>query len=87
MGRLSIKLYTIIYYIKNHWTQGGAPSMSYTVDCEHWKIHVFHSISLLVSGLTLLVPYLLTRRKRWHRSKVRVFIVGDEQNMEEGRNE
>ncbi|XP_071315881.1 solute carrier family 12 member 3-like [Trachinotus anak] len=38
-------------------------------------------------GLTLLVPYLLTRRKRWHSSKVRVFIVGDEQNMEEGRNE
>uniref|UniRef100_A0A8C4E318 Solute carrier family 12 member 10, tandem duplicate 1 n=1 Tax=Dicentrarchus labrax TaxID=13489 RepID=A0A8C4E318_DICLA len=38
-------------------------------------------------GLTLLVPYLLTRRKRWHRSKVRVFIVGDEQNMEEGRND
>ncbi|XP_073331693.1 solute carrier family 12 member 10, tandem duplicate 1 [Pagrus major] len=38
-------------------------------------------------GLTLLVPYLLTRRKHWHRSKVRVFIVGDEQNMEEGRNE
>ncbi|XP_034412678.1 solute carrier family 12 member 3-like [Cyclopterus lumpus] len=38
-------------------------------------------------GLTLLVPYLLTRRKRWHRSKIRVFIVGDEQNMEEGRNE
>uniref|UniRef100_A0A673CI57 Solute carrier family 12 member 3-like n=1 Tax=Sphaeramia orbicularis TaxID=375764 RepID=A0A673CI57_9TELE len=34
-------------------------------------------------GLTLLVPYLLTRRKRWRRSKVRVFIVGDEQNMEE----
>uniref|UniRef100_A0A8C4E019 Solute carrier family 12 member 3 n=1 Tax=Dicentrarchus labrax TaxID=13489 RepID=A0A8C4E019_DICLA len=26
-------------------------------------------------GLTLLVPYLLTRRKRWHRSKVRVFIT------------
>uniref|UniRef100_A0A665WTL4 Solute carrier family 12 member 3-like n=1 Tax=Echeneis naucrates TaxID=173247 RepID=A0A665WTL4_ECHNA len=38
-------------------------------------------------GLTLLVPYLLTRRKRWHSSKVRVFIVGDEQNMEEGRAE
>ncbi|XP_040886890.1 solute carrier family 12 member 3-like isoform X2 [Toxotes jaculatrix] len=37
-------------------------------------------------GLTLLVPYLLTRRKRWHRCKVRVFIVGDEQNLEEGRN-
>uniref|UniRef100_A0A3Q1CK05 Solute carrier family 12 member 10, tandem duplicate 1 n=1 Tax=Amphiprion ocellaris TaxID=80972 RepID=A0A3Q1CK05_AMPOC len=38
-------------------------------------------------GLTLLVPYLLTRRKRWHSCKVRVFIVGDEQNMEEGRDE
>ncbi|XP_047437088.1 solute carrier family 12 member 10, tandem duplicate 1 [Mugil cephalus] len=38
-------------------------------------------------GLTLLVPYLLTRRKRWHNCKVRVFIVGDEQNMEEGRDE
>uniref|UniRef100_A0A4W6EJR8 Solute carrier family 12 member 10, tandem duplicate 1 n=1 Tax=Lates calcarifer TaxID=8187 RepID=A0A4W6EJR8_LATCA len=34
-------------------------------------------------GLTLLVPYLLTRRKNWRSSKVRVFIVGDEQNMEE----
>ncbi|KAF6717732.1 Solute carrier family 12 member 3 [Oryzias melastigma] len=38
-------------------------------------------------GLTLLVPYLLTRRKRWRRCKVRVFIVGDEQNEEEGRKE
>ncbi|XP_051800006.1 solute carrier family 12 member 3-like [Acanthochromis polyacanthus] len=38
-------------------------------------------------GLTLLVPYLLTRRKRWRSCKVRVFIVGDEQNMEEGRDE
>ncbi|XP_077961669.1 solute carrier family 12 member 3 isoform X2 [Gasterosteus aculeatus] len=37
-------------------------------------------------GLTLLVPYLLTRRKRWHRSKIRVFILGDEENQEEGRN-
>nr|XP_054603541.1 solute carrier family 12 member 3-like [Nothobranchius furzeri] len=38
-------------------------------------------------GLTLLVPYLFTRRRRWRRCKVRVFIVGDEHNMEEGRNE
>ncbi|XP_072232716.1 solute carrier family 12 member 10, tandem duplicate 1 isoform X2 [Leuresthes tenuis] len=38
-------------------------------------------------GLTLLVPYLLTRRRRWSRCKIRVFIVGDEKNMEEGRNE
>ncbi|XP_047240996.1 solute carrier family 12 member 3-like [Girardinichthys multiradiatus] len=38
-------------------------------------------------GLTLLVPYLITRRRRWRRCKVRVFIVGDEQSMEESRNE
>ncbi|CAL8327053.1 unnamed protein product [Lota lota] len=38
-------------------------------------------------GLTLLVPYLLTRRKNWGQSQVRVFIIGDEQNMEEGRKE
>ncbi|CAN9509739.1 unnamed protein product [Ophioblennius macclurei] len=38
-------------------------------------------------GLTLLVPYLLTRRRHWRSCKVRVFIVGDQQNMEEGRDE
>uniref|UniRef100_A0A672NA33 Solute carrier family 12 member 3-like n=1 Tax=Sinocyclocheilus grahami TaxID=75366 RepID=A0A672NA33_SINGR len=38
-------------------------------------------------GLTLLVPYLLTRRKRWRRSKVRVFIIGDQQTMENDRKE
>ncbi|XP_025761425.1 solute carrier family 12 member 3-like [Oreochromis niloticus] len=38
-------------------------------------------------GLTLLVPYLLTRRKRWHSCKIRVFIVENEQDIEERRNE
>lgn len=38
-------------------------------------------------GLTLLVPYLLTRRKRWRRSKVRVFIVGEQKTMEDERKE
>ncbi|XP_056603863.1 solute carrier family 12 member 3-like [Triplophysa dalaica] len=38
-------------------------------------------------GLTLLVPYLLTRRKRWRSSKVRVFIIGQQQTMEEDRKE
>ncbi|KAL6118401.1 uncharacterized protein ACO6RY_03208 [Pungitius sinensis] len=38
-------------------------------------------------GLILLIPYLITRRKRWRRTKIRVFIVGDEQNMEESRKE
>uniref|UniRef100_A0A673H699 Solute carrier family 12 member 3-like n=1 Tax=Sinocyclocheilus rhinocerous TaxID=307959 RepID=A0A673H699_9TELE len=38
-------------------------------------------------GLTLLVPYLLTRRKCWRRSKVRVFIIGEQQTMENDRKE
>ncbi|XP_072526731.1 solute carrier family 12 member 10, tandem duplicate 1 isoform X2 [Salminus brasiliensis] len=38
-------------------------------------------------GLTLLVPYLLSRRKRWRKSKVRVFIIGQHQTMEEDRKE
>lgn len=30
----------------------------------------------LVSGLTLLIPYLLTNKKRWKDCKIRVFIGG-----------
>ncbi|KAK9972316.1 hypothetical protein ABG768_025631 [Culter alburnus] len=36
-------------------------------------------------GLTLLVPYLLTRRNRWKKSKIRVFILGDKETMKEDR--
>ncbi|XP_006808596.2 solute carrier family 12 member 3-like isoform X2 [Neolamprologus brichardi] len=36
-------------------------------------------------GLILLVPYLLTRRKCWRSGKIRVFILGDEENVEESR--
>ncbi|KAJ6651864.1 hypothetical protein lerEdw1_015969 [Lerista edwardsae] len=38
-------------------------------------------------GLTLLIPYLLTRRKRWSRCKVRVFISGQIVNAEGHREE
>ncbi|XP_028559449.2 solute carrier family 12 member 3-like [Podarcis muralis] len=38
-------------------------------------------------GLTLLIPYLLTRRKRWSHCKVRVFISGQIANAEEHREE
>uniref|UniRef100_A0A7N8Y1W1 Solute carrier family 12 member 3 n=1 Tax=Mastacembelus armatus TaxID=205130 RepID=A0A7N8Y1W1_9TELE len=34
-------------------------------------------------GLTLLLPYLLTRRKRWARCKVRVFVGGEKDKKEE----
>ncbi|XP_075898654.1 solute carrier family 12 member 3 [Nelusetta ayraudi] len=38
-------------------------------------------------GLTLLLPYLLTRRKRWARCKVRVFVGGDADKKEEQKEE
>uniref|UniRef100_A0A8D3DA96 Solute carrier family 12 member 3 n=1 Tax=Scophthalmus maximus TaxID=52904 RepID=A0A8D3DA96_SCOMX len=34
-------------------------------------------------GLTLLLPYLLTRRRRWGRCKVRVFVGGEAEKKEE----
>ncbi|XP_040275654.1 solute carrier family 12 member 3-like [Bufo bufo] len=38
-------------------------------------------------GLTLLIPYLLTRRKRWSQCKVRVYIRGTQENAEEEKKE
>uniref|UniRef100_A0A8D0B0Q4 Solute carrier family 12 member 3 n=1 Tax=Sander lucioperca TaxID=283035 RepID=A0A8D0B0Q4_SANLU len=38
-------------------------------------------------GLTLLLPYLLTRRKRWARCKVRVFVGGETGKKEQQREE
>uniref|UniRef100_A0A3Q2R2Y0 Solute carrier family 12 member 3 n=1 Tax=Fundulus heteroclitus TaxID=8078 RepID=A0A3Q2R2Y0_FUNHE len=38
-------------------------------------------------GLTLLLPYLLTRRKRWARCKVRVFVGGETDKREEQKEE
>ncbi|XP_040893772.1 solute carrier family 12 member 3 [Toxotes jaculatrix] len=38
-------------------------------------------------GLTLLLPYLLTRRKRWARCKVRVFVGGETDKKEEQKKE
>jgi len=31
-------------------------------------------------GLTLLIPYILSKRKQWTKSKLRVFIVTQQQN-------
>ncbi|XP_068595141.1 solute carrier family 12 member 3 [Brachionichthys hirsutus] len=38
-------------------------------------------------GLTLLLPYLLTRRKRWSGCKVRVFVGGETEKKDEQREE
>ncbi|XP_075709330.1 solute carrier family 12 member 3-like [Rhinoderma darwinii] len=38
-------------------------------------------------GLTLLIPYLLTRRKRWSQCRVHVYIRGTQENAEEERKE
>uniref|UniRef100_A0A8C6VSX2 Solute carrier family 12 member 10, tandem duplicate 1 n=1 Tax=Nothobranchius furzeri TaxID=105023 RepID=A0A8C6VSX2_NOTFU len=37
-------------------------------------------------GLTLLIPYLFTRRRRWRKCKVRVFIMGQEETVKESPN-
>ena len=31
-------------------------------------------------GLTLLIPYILSKRKQWKKSKLRIFIVTQQQN-------
>jgi hypothetical protein len=33
-------------------------------------------------GLTLLIPYILSKRKQWRKSKLRVFVVTQKQNKE-----
>ncbi|XDV28834.1 hypothetical protein PO909_032037 [Leuciscus waleckii] len=38
-------------------------------------------------GLTLLLPYLLSRKKRWGRCKVRLFVGGEAQNIDEQKKE
>ncbi|KAG1963864.1 solute carrier family [Pimephales promelas] len=38
-------------------------------------------------GLTLLVPYLLSRKKRWGRCKVRLFVGGEAQQIDEQKKE
>jgi len=41
----------------------------------------------VLSGLTLLVPYLLSRKKRWGRCKVRLFVGGEAQQIDEQKKE
>lgn len=41
----------------------------------------------VLTGLTLLLPYLLKRKKRWGRCKVRVFVGGEIQHVEEQKQE
>ncbi|XP_039601504.1 solute carrier family 12 member 3-like [Polypterus senegalus] len=38
-------------------------------------------------GLTLLIPYLLNRKKKWRQCKVRVFIVGHKETEDEDKKE
>lgn len=40
---------------------------------------------VLGTGLTLLIPYLLGRKKRWGKCKIRVFVGGQINRMDEER--
>lgn len=48
-------------------------------------LYLLFSTGLL--GLTLLLPYLLTRRKRWAKCKVRVFVGGAVEKKESQKEE
>uniref|UniRef100_A0A669R9A9 Solute carrier family 12 member 3 n=1 Tax=Phasianus colchicus TaxID=9054 RepID=A0A669R9A9_PHACC len=78
--------------------QGGAmlmPAFSFTVDPEQQASTIFQSqqgkktidIYWLFDdgGLTLLIPYLLGRKKRWGKCKIRVFVGGQINRMDEER--
>lgn len=54
---------------------------------ECWPRFPHHVCVCGSPGLTLLLPYLLTRRKRWARCKVRVFVGGASENKEAQRQE
>lgn len=42
-------------------------------------------LGVLGPGLTLLIPYLLGRKKRWGKCKIRVFVGGQINRMDEER--
>uniref|UniRef100_A0A803STU7 Solute carrier family 12 member 3 n=1 Tax=Anolis carolinensis TaxID=28377 RepID=A0A803STU7_ANOCA len=80
LGRL--KPNTVVLGYKHNWQTDSPQNMENYVGI----IHLAHLFSLPVpTGLTLLIPYLLTRRKRWSRCRVRVFLSSQIANAEEHR--
>lgn len=72
-----------VYWLSD---DGGLTTRSFTL-CHLQHLSGFPHLWVSPAGLTLLLPYLLTRRKRWARCKVRVFVGGDSDKKEEQRNE
>uniref|UniRef100_A0A3Q3ABE1 Solute carrier family 12 member 3 n=1 Tax=Kryptolebias marmoratus TaxID=37003 RepID=A0A3Q3ABE1_KRYMA len=64
---------------------GAAPSTIFQKKQEKKTIDVYWLSD--DGGLTLLLPYLLTRRKRWARCKVRVFVGGETDKKEAQKEE
>ncbi|MGH0124566.1 UNVERIFIED_CONTAM: hypothetical protein FKN15_021303 [Acipenser sinensis] len=52
-----------------------------------WEEYLGTRRAQITARLTLLIPYLLTRKKRWRQCKVRVFIIGHQDTVEESRKE
>uniref|UniRef100_A0A3P8XM78 Solute carrier family 12 member 10, tandem duplicate 1 n=1 Tax=Esox lucius TaxID=8010 RepID=A0A3P8XM78_ESOLU len=94
-GLGKLKPNTLIMGFKNNWKELPTLilSLSDTFDSNYGVclLRMMDGLDLSegiqCQGLTLLVPYLLSRRKRWRQSKVRVFIVGEEHTIEEDRKE
>jgi len=55
--------------------------------CVHVCVCVCVCVCVDATGLTLLLPYLLTRRRRWSGCAVRVFVGGDGSLKEQQKEE
>uniref|UniRef100_A0A670J5M7 Solute carrier family 12 member 3 n=1 Tax=Podarcis muralis TaxID=64176 RepID=A0A670J5M7_PODMU len=75
------------FHLVGRWEKRVLDQMGLWPDSLGLHLHPYDFPPLASTGLTLLIPYLLTRRKRWSHCKVRVFISGQIANAEEHREE
>uniref|UniRef100_A0A670J579 Solute carrier family 12 member 3 n=1 Tax=Podarcis muralis TaxID=64176 RepID=A0A670J579_PODMU len=73
------------FHLVGRWEKRVLDQMGLWPDSLGLHLHPYDFPPLASTGLTLLIPYLLTRRKRWSHCKVRVFISGQIANAEEHR--
>lgn len=71
-----------VYWLCDDGGQSFTCFFSFVPEFPHSRVSVCAS-----AGLTLLLPYLLTRRKRWGKCKVRVFVGGEHDKKEQQKEE
>lgn len=58
----------------------GKPLISFQLDILIFSVIIY---SLFFPGLTLLIPYILTLRKKWKDCKLRIYVGGKVNRIEE----